>query len=498
MISVKKIIIIGGGISGLSSGIYAQMKGFDSIILEKHAIAGGECTGWDRNGYHIDGCIHWLIGTKKGTLANKLWKEVGALDGIDIYEAEAFLVYNYKGTRIVLYRDLIKLQKHLLALSPEDTAIINEFCEDIKGLNHSADFAEKPIDLMSPIEILKTFSAMEAQGKIMKKYGKMTFPEFAQKFKHPGIKEMFNALSIDDLSIAMFMMGFGNFVAGNAGIPKGGSRAFALRMEDKYIKLGGKLQKNCGVKEILIEKGLAKGVVLENGTTVYGDYIIASCDPRVTFDHLLKGNYSDRLLKKRYENPKDYKLFSSIYISLSVDAPLEDHPRSEFLTFEPFSIHNETIDTLSFTNYSYEESFAPKGKTVVTTPINVPAKESYDYWLELSKDQEAYKKEKLRIATAVIKGFEQNYPKLKGKVNLLDVATPVTFHRYAGAYQGAYMPFFLTINSKMMFYHNGKIKGLKKCYLSGQWTMDMGGLPGALLSGKETLQRICKKEKVAW
>lgn len=495
---MKKIIIIGGGISGLSSGIYARMKGFDSIILEKHAISGGECTGWDRSGYHIDGCIHWLIGTKEGTLANKFWKEVGALDGIDIYESESFVAYNYKGTRIVLYRDLVRLKKHLLSLSPEDTAIINEFCADIEGLNHSADFDDKPLDLMNPIEILRSFSAMEAQGKIMKKYGKMTFPEFAQKFKHPGIKEMFNTLAIDDLSIAMFMMGFGNFVAGNAGIPKGGSRALALRMEDKYIKLGGKLQKNCTVKEILIENGIAKGVLLEKGTTIYGDYIIASCDPHITFNHLLRGNYFDKTLKKRYENPTDYKLISSIYISLSVDASLEDHPRSEWLTFEPFSIHNVAVDKLSFTHYSYEEGFAPKGKTVITTPINVPAKESYDYWLELSKDQKAYKEEKLRIGHAVIKGFEQNYPMLKGNVHLLDVATPVTFYHYVGAYQGAYMPFFLTINSKMMFYHNGKIRGLKKCYLSGQWTKDMGGLPGALLSGKETLQRICKKEKVTW
>lgn len=31
----KKIIIIGGGVSGLSSGIYARKSGFETIILEK-------------------------------------------------------------------------------------------------------------------------------------------------------------------------------------------------------------------------------------------------------------------------------------------------------------------------------------------------------------------------------------------------------------------------------------------------------------------------------
>jgi len=45
---MKKVIIIGGGISGLSAGIYAQKAGFQSIIYEKHHISGGECTEWDR------------------------------------------------------------------------------------------------------------------------------------------------------------------------------------------------------------------------------------------------------------------------------------------------------------------------------------------------------------------------------------------------------------------------------------------------------------------
>ena len=70
---MKKIVIIGGGVSGLTAGILAQKNGFESIILEKHHTMGGECTGWDRQGYHIDGCIHWLVGTKEGTPIRRLW-----------------------------------------------------------------------------------------------------------------------------------------------------------------------------------------------------------------------------------------------------------------------------------------------------------------------------------------------------------------------------------------------------------------------------------------
>lgn len=39
------IVIIGGGIAGLSAGIFARANGFDTTTIEKHTVLGGECTG---------------------------------------------------------------------------------------------------------------------------------------------------------------------------------------------------------------------------------------------------------------------------------------------------------------------------------------------------------------------------------------------------------------------------------------------------------------------
>ena len=66
MTDTKKVIIIGGGVSGLTTGIYLRKSGYDVEILEKNAIPGGACVGWERKGCYIDGCIHWLVGTKPG------------------------------------------------------------------------------------------------------------------------------------------------------------------------------------------------------------------------------------------------------------------------------------------------------------------------------------------------------------------------------------------------------------------------------------------------
>ena len=75
----KKVVIIGGGIAGLSAGIYAAMNDFDTEIIEMSAVAGGQCTAWDRKGYRFDYCLHWLVGTSKGAF-HQIWKETNVLN----------------------------------------------------------------------------------------------------------------------------------------------------------------------------------------------------------------------------------------------------------------------------------------------------------------------------------------------------------------------------------------------------------------------------------
>ncbi len=38
----KKIVIVGGGIAGLSAGIYGKLAGYDVDIYEKNPVAGGQ------------------------------------------------------------------------------------------------------------------------------------------------------------------------------------------------------------------------------------------------------------------------------------------------------------------------------------------------------------------------------------------------------------------------------------------------------------------------
>lgn len=74
---------------------------------------------------------------------------------------------------------------------------------------------------------------------------------------------------------------------------------------------------------------------------------------------------------------------------------------------------------------------------------------------------------------------------------MLDVATPKTYERYCNAYRGSFMSFMPTVKGKMMA-HTGRIKGLGNIFLSGQWLQPPGGLPVAVVTGKDTIMRICR------
>lgn len=77
--SQKSMIIIGGGLAGLATGCYASMNGYKTQIFEQHSVPGGLCTAWKRNGYTIDGCIHFLVGCQQNSPFYSLYQELGIL-----------------------------------------------------------------------------------------------------------------------------------------------------------------------------------------------------------------------------------------------------------------------------------------------------------------------------------------------------------------------------------------------------------------------------------
>ena len=132
----KDIIIIGAGVAGLSTGCYGQMNGYRTEIFEMHDKPGGLCTAWQRRDYTIDGCIHWLVGTRPDSAFRRLWDELGALEGTEIINHEEFTRAEAPdGKALILYADADRLEQHLKELAPEDAGLIEEFTTAIRAFS---------------------------------------------------------------------------------------------------------------------------------------------------------------------------------------------------------------------------------------------------------------------------------------------------------------------------------------------------------------------------
>lgn len=61
----KKIVILGAGISGLSTGYHLKLKGIDSLVLEKNESYGGLCDNFTIGGFRFDKFVHFSFTKNK-------------------------------------------------------------------------------------------------------------------------------------------------------------------------------------------------------------------------------------------------------------------------------------------------------------------------------------------------------------------------------------------------------------------------------------------------
>ncbi len=487
----KKIVIIGGGIGGLSAGIYALKAGYEAEIYEKNAVAGGECMGWNRKGHHIDNCIHWLTGTDEKTSLWQVWNTVGAIDkDTKFADTEKFYSTIYNGVEATLWNDLDKTEKELIAISPEDEAEIKKFIEYTRYAESCTIPAEKPMDMMGVKDYINMGKSMANMPKVMKEYGKINLREFAARFKSPVLRKLMMDYLPSDYTAYSFLVSYGTMTSGNGNIPLGGSLAMTNRIVKKFKDMGGKLYTKAPVKSVIIENGTAKGIELESGDKVFGDEIISAVDADFLFKKLLGKEYMTDEWKKAFADRKAYPVTSGFQTAYSINDDFSGQD-TIFFDCDPIKIGNKSYDRIYIKNYGYDKSFAPEGKAVLQTCIS-QTDDDYAFWKSL--DKETYKKTKEELEEKIRAAVIKQFPELDGKMELLDVWTPMTYVRYCNAYHGSYMSFVTTVGTKQLRV-KGTFKNVSNFYMAGQWIMSPGGLPIAVISGKFAIQRILKKEK---
>lgn len=489
------IIIVGAGFAGLGSGIYAQKNGYTTRIFEMHNIPGGLCTSWGRKGYIFDGCIHWLVGSSPESGIYDIWEDMGIAPKTEFIDLdEYFRISDNSGRTLVFYTNADRLEKHLLESCPDDRELIMDF---IKGIRMCLPFDPPSRRDTLPGKIKKRiniFSTFTLHGLKMKSWMNTTGNDFCKRIKDPLLKQAFKEMWIPEFSMFFMLFTFAYLHKRNAGYPIGGSKPMAEALEERYKELGGKIQFNRKVVEIITENGKAKGVKLDDGTEYFASRVISAADGYSTLFNMLGDRFGDEKSREPYMKWKPFPPL--LYISLGVNRSFNNIPKTvsghTFRLKEPVLIDNKIHEWLSLHIFNHDPTLAPAGKTAIT----IMFKSDYDYWKDLSVSREKYLKMKNEVAEKVISCMEQEFPGISQDIDVYDVATPVTFERYTGNWKGSFEGWLLTPHNAdvIMKPMSQTIHGLENFYMCGQWVEPGGGLPASVMSARRLIKHICRED----
>jgi phytoene dehydrogenase-like protein len=489
----KSIIIIGGGIAGLSAGCYAQMNGYSSQIFELHDLPGGLCTAWERRGYVFDGCIHYLFGSGAEQPFNTMWQELGAVQGRKFVDHSVYQHVTDGKNTLIVYTDPDLLQAHMTELSPKDTKLIRSFCN---GVRTFADFDmsamyKVPKSMMRAQDWAKLGSKMLPYIPTLAKWAPQSTRQFSDKFRNTFMqKAVAHMFSWEEAPVMMGMMLLAYMHTGNAGFPIGASLEFARALEKRYIGLGGKIHYKSQVEKILTKNGRAEGVRLYNDSVHIGDIIISAADGRGTIFDMLEGKYTNRRLRRMYDG--HLPTHQMCQISLGVNRDLSDQPHwITYLLEEPILLAGEERYELGVKNYSFDPSLAPAGKSIIELIVRT----NYAYWQRIY-GRRIYDTEQRQVSDIIIEQLEKRYPGIREDIEFVDEATPLSYERYTGNWMGATTGWLLTKETTpMMILGVPKVlPKLDNFYMAGHWVEPGGTVTMAAASGKNVIQLICAKD----
>jgi phytoene dehydrogenase-like protein len=316
--------------------------------------------------------------------------------------------------------------------------------------------------------------------------------DYSTRFNSPVLREMFADLWFPDTPLYFFMMSLAMLHQKTSGYPLGGSFEFVQSIERRYRRLGGQCHYGSRVSRILVEGRRAVGVQLEDGTEHRADYVISAADGHTTIFKMLEGRFLNKKIRGYYEhNPVFPPL---IYISLGLkqtfDLGLGKSTGISFPVGEPLVIAGERMTRLGFRIHNFDPSAAPSGKTLVK--ILLPS--NMTYWEHFSRDEQRYQAEKEHIIDQVVAMIDKRFPGVANLVEMRDMATPLTYVRYTGNWQGSHQGWMITPKTGLIQIKN-RLPHLKNFFMAGQWVFAGGGVPSAALSARNVVQVLCKHNR---
>lgn len=507
------VIIIGGGISGLTSAALFSKAGISCCVLEMDNRPGGYLAGFRRHDFRFDSAIHWLNNCGPNGLVTKIFKIVGD-DFPKCREQKRIRRFVSDEFDYLVTNKPDKLKEQWIKEFPHEKKGIIKFFRDAKKIGKSFD---RYANLSRTLSTMKWYE-IPFHGLKMLRFAmpfiphiKYTGEEKLKKglnryFKEEKLHRVF--CSEPDVLSCLIPISWA-YINDFQIPPDGGSQSFPEWLMYATEKMGGDIFFKSKAKEVIIENNTVKGVRFDHrGTdyTISSKYVVAACDAETLFEKMLPEKSVPLKMKERLNSAPLYA--SAITIALGIDCPSEDLGLNEEIIFlaDPSvsksdlgqgDPHLSGIHILASTVRDKSLALPEHG----TITLFIPAwMDNNNYWgCEIDENGnyirgEKYNKLKEEYAKILIDRVEEKLiPNLKKHILYCDVATPITHYRYTGNKNGTMMaqkPGKENYQNKVASY----ITPVNNLFLSGHWADLGGGIPIAIKSSINTTLLVLQKE----
>jgi len=492
---MKDIIVIGSGISGMTCACALANKGYNVTVLEKHSVAGGYCQSFSRKGFRFAAAVHRIGGIHGRNSVD------GILSALGVKELPEWYTFheNVQVGDINFNMCNSSAADSLRELFPEDKEDIDRFEAEVDRINSILDVIDKGANAG-----INKFTLTDL--KTLDKYRKMSVDQFLRGiFSNEKIISLLVAVSDAMPGGALFafirMVSFAN-CGEETYQPVGGAGAIIELLRRRIEELGGKVLLNSPAEKIIMEDGRAVGVVCR-GEILRADYIVSNCDLGFTIRELVgEENVPQRVLEKIKTKFTESPSCFSVWIGLDKDIKtLGYEPMNISYYPDAMSVLDDKAKLIGEHSVQRENDFLlislsanndptacpeGKGQMMLGMLVNWDFEDMYKL---RDTDRKLYREKKKAAAMNLVRKAERFFPGISEHIEVMEIASPVTFQRYTGNSKGAFGGYKCTpelVENFSLLDCRQLVDGL---FLTGHW----GGVGDGVIFTTDVAMRVADK-----
>jgi phytoene dehydrogenase-like protein len=490
--SAYDIIVVGGGIGGLTAGAFLAQAGKQVLVVEREERAGGFAREFQHGPYSINPALHVIMGCGPAGppghgLISLALSQLGVEERCEFVSVDPFYRVQLPDLQIDLPagRDAY-LEVHQRAF-PEEAKGLEELvtlCSQVYQ-----EYVRLPIVprwrdwALMPVRFPKHFRYANATlGSVMRRFLSSPRSMAAYAALWPYL-----ALPPSRVTFLQWASMMASYTEEGAFYCRGGFQALADALAGSLATHSGELVLGTRVTKIHAADARVQGVSLESGQEIKASVVISNIDARVTFRDLLEPSHVPSRYMRRLSRLEPSLSVLGIHLATDLDVHSLGVPKVTMIV--PWDLDGAYTDALSgkvpglgmHIPTVCDESLAPPGEHLVILQALVPSGAD-----DLSPAASAQFAEKLLdMAEGVLPGLRDHVTFVEGASQEGQPQYPL--HRIGPIYGWAASPQQV---GPLRLPNRTPIDNL---FLAGHWTQPGHGIWTVLLSGINVARLVLGK-----